>query len=237
MRAGCQHRCFGEALRQPALGIAIGSAGADSHHRRRYARGAQGIQTGCARRLAAIQPDVHTLRIFVDKAGAAQQFQVIEALVARDLAGLGRRNRVGEQPAAPVAPVADAAGNARHPCCQRGVEGIGQQDGAIEILAAQGGGGLAAARAEYHGVDGRFAGVQIGDHGARGDGYMRAWEGFAHGTDGRQRHHGVAQPVGCADQDFGLVSRQTAILARAGLKPATFCFGRKERIVFQRHSG
>ena len=126
-----RHRAAASAKRsgKPALGIAIGGAGADSDHRRRHASAEQRRRGPAAR--AASRPSSRMSALGGYSwmiPGAAQQFQIIEALMPRDLAGLGRRNGLGQQPAAPIAPVADAARNARHPRQQRGVEGIGQQD-------------------------------------------------------------------------------------------------------------
>ena len=96
--------------------------------------------------------------------GAAQKFEVVEALVARNVAGLGHRDGVGEQQAAAIAIVADALGNAGQPGDQRGVEGVLQEDRAVEALRAKAGGELALARPALsprvrdHAIDGASRG-------------------------------------------------------------------------------
>src|SRR5207253_772940 len=92
----------------------------------------------------AIQADIFDYRQALDQAGAAEQFEVIETLVARDVAGLGNGDGAGEEPAAGVAIVADALRDAGHPGEEGCVESVLQEDGAIEAFGVEPGGELAA---------------------------------------------------------------------------------------------
>ena len=68
----------------------------------------------------------------VNEAGAAKEFEVVEALVIRDFARFWRGNWIGKEQAAAIAGVADACGNAGGPDERRGFKGVGEEDGAIK---------------------------------------------------------------------------------------------------------
>ena len=128
--------------------------------------------------------------------------------MARDVAGLGDREGAREQQPAAIAVVADALRDAGEPRHQRGVESVLQQDGGVEGVGAQAAGepdaGAPAALggARDHGVDGRFAGEEIGHPGPRDERDVGVRIHAADGAQGGQRHDGVADPVGGADEDF-----------------------------------
>src|SRR6266852_1449124 len=56
--------------------------------------------------------------------GPAQKFEIVEFFVYGNFAGLGNRDRFGEQQPAAVAGVTDALGNARAPGQPRGIESV-----------------------------------------------------------------------------------------------------------------
>jgi len=162
-------RRFRESLRQPALGVPVGRAGTDAHHIAGYAECGQAARARIARGFDSFQPDAGNapmdIILPVDQPCPAQQFQVVETLVPRNLARFGDRNRAREQQAARVAVVPDAHRNAGHPSHQRGVERVLHQNRALETLLAQSSGELPF-RAEAlvgliddHLVDGGFPGV------------------------------------------------------------------------------
>src|SRR5439155_3382160 len=102
-----------EAFRHPPLSSAVGRAGTDADHRQRYAQFSEtrGAAPGCP--AGSVEADLLALRQRVDQAGAAQQLQIVEALMARNLARLGDGDRVGKQPSPAIAIVSDAARNPR----------------------------------------------------------------------------------------------------------------------------
>ena len=198
---------LGESVRRPALGISICGAGADTDCRAIDAEGAQAREARLARRRNAIEADGGRIREVFDQAGAAQQFQVIEALVARDVAGFGPGNRAREQPAAAIARVADALWNARQPRGESRVERIRQEERRVERFLAQAGGeGAVIGEGLERGagndaVDAGFAGVEFSHAGPRHERDFGARAHLANHADGGQRHHGVAQPIGGAYED------------------------------------
>ena len=123
---------------------------------------------------------------------------------------------VSEEPAAGVAVEADAAGNASEPGGQGRVEGVGEDDGEVEVVV-----GKRAAKAIFFGEVARAALGAPGDefvakglaavkvshpgHGEQGD--ARLGKAFAQGTERGQRHDGVADPVGGADEDALVVGQ------------------------------
>ncbi len=198
---------FGEAFGEPSLGVAVGGAGADADDGAVDSQGGEVGRTGDARVLDAIEPDGAGGGETLHHTSAAEEFQVVEAFVAGDVARLGHRNGAGEQDAAAVAGIADALGDAGQPGNQRGVEGVLEQDGAIEALGAEAGGKFAAGAEPFKrrigddGVDGLFAGVEVGQPGAAQHGEVGVGKNFTNGTDGGQGHHGVAQPV-CGAHEY-----------------------------------
>ena len=89
-----QRRAFREALREPSLGIAIRRARADARHRRADSQRAQVPGTRIARRRNSVEPDGVALGEALHHAGAPQQFEIVEALMPRNIARFGHRDRL-----------------------------------------------------------------------------------------------------------------------------------------------
>ena len=135
-----------------------------------------------------------------------QKFQIVEALVARDLALARHRDRAGEQRTAAVASVSDPFGNTGKVCDGGGLEGVLQKNGAVEILAREGasGGpffGESAGGVGDHAIAKRLTLVEIGDPRLRQNSNFGLRKTLAERAQGGQGHDCVAQPVGGADQD------------------------------------
>ncbi len=122
--------------------------------------------------------------------------------------------RIGEQPAAPVAIVANAPRDSRQPCQQRRFECVLQQDRAIEALAPERLSGAplsqpiacAAAAVERDDPIGEwFALVKVRDPGPRQNRDMGFGESRPDRFKRGQAHHRVAHPVGGANQDAGKI--------------------------------
>ena len=126
--------------------------------------------------------------------------------VARQNAG----NGIGEEPAAGVALETDAAGDAGEPGGERGVEGVGQDDSEVEVVV-----GKRTANAPFFseiagaalGVPGDevvaegFAAIEVGHPGHGEESNASVGEAFAESAQGGQRHDGVTDPVGGADEN------------------------------------
>ena len=164
---------FGKPLRQPAFGIAIRRAGADPDHGAGNAQRVQPLPARGPCGLYALQTNGSVRRQMLDQAGAAQKFEVIEALVAGNVAGLRHGNGASEQQSAAVAMVSDSLRNSGQPGHQSRIEGILQENGAVETILAEPGGELAACaqsllrRIEDNPVDGGLARIQIRHPGTR----------------------------------------------------------------------
>ena len=130
--------------------------------------------------------------------------------MGRRVAGQDGGDAVSEEPAAGISMEADAAGNAREPGGQGRVEGVGEDEGEVEVVLGEraaeapffgevAGAALSAPGDEF--VAEGFAAVEIGDpgHGEQGD--VRLREAFTEGAQGGQGHDGVADPIGGADED------------------------------------
>lgn len=100
-----------EVFGGPALGATEGGAGADADER----AGAEAIAALLARSGGPVETDEGFGGEAIDEAGAAEQLEVMEALVGRGVAGGEARDAVGEHPAAAIAIEADAAGDAGEP--------------------------------------------------------------------------------------------------------------------------
>ena len=143
-------------------------------------------------------------RAVLDHAGAAQQFQVVEAFVTRNVAGLGHGDGVREQQAAAVAIVADALRDAGQPgdaARHRRRSAAGWRNRNARCgggRRSRGGRASPLRRVEDHPVDGGFAGVEVGHPGTREHGEVGVREDAAEGADRRQRHDGIAHPIGGA---------------------------------------
>ena len=111
-----------------------------------------------------------------------------------------------EHQAAAVAGIADAAGNAGQPGHQGGFEGVLKKNGAVKMFAAQspplaelgaeGSGGV-----EDHAVGEGLARVEFRDPGFGQHGDAGVGEARADGVQRGERHDGVADPIGGADED------------------------------------
>lgn len=128
---------FGEALWQPALGGAEGGAGADADPLAVEVQFAEEFAALFGEEGDAGEANGVDVRDSVDEASAAEEFEVVIPLVFRDFAGFGRGDGVGQEQAAAVAGVADAGGDAGGPDDGGGVEGVGQEDGAVEVEFAE----------------------------------------------------------------------------------------------------
>jgi len=88
----------------------------------------------------AVEADGDRIGELIEQAGAAEEFEVIETLVAGNGIPDGGRNGVGEQWGAGVAGVADAHTGAGEPEKGGRFEGVGEEDGEVEGIAAERGG-------------------------------------------------------------------------------------------------
>src|SRR5260370_1265557 len=105
---------LGEALGEPAFCAAVRSAGTDADYRTH-------------RNVGTSQPDRVALRQAIDQARAAQQFEVIKALMARDIVGRGHGNSTREEQPTTVAIVADTHWDTSEPCDERRFERVLEQ--------------------------------------------------------------------------------------------------------------
>src|SRR5262249_54162013 len=141
----------------------------------------------------------------VEDTRAAQQFEVIEPLVAGDLTRLRNRDGPSQQESAAVAPVADSLRTARQPghCCR--IESVLQENGAIvwslgefeteaDALPPTG----RVVRNNF--IDRALSGVKVGDPGPRHQRNLSLREMGANGAQSGQRHDGVAHPIRSADE-------------------------------------
>ena len=154
----------------------------------------------------AIQADAIVLRKRVENPGAVQEFQIVEAFVARDFAAARDRDGAGQQQSAAIARIADAFRDAGGISNGGGFESVLQEDRAIEVFARERapGGPLFAERfgsVGNHAVTERLAMVEIGHPGFRQNRDFSLRKTFAQRAQGGQGHNGVSQPVGGADQD------------------------------------
>ena len=99
-----------------------------------------------------------------------------------------------------MAPVTDAAGDTGTPYFPGGAEGVGEEEGGIELVGADGGDvGEGGEGEKFVGVGGmapevvKFFRVENGDVGVR--------ERLPEPSDSGERHDGVADPVGGADEE------------------------------------
>ena len=97
---------------------------------------------------------------------------------------------VGEQGAPPVAGKTDAARNTGPPAFPRGPEGIRENYG--EVVPARRGDNF---------VEVWIVPPEVVEFGRALQGDVRGREAFAEALDGRHHHHGVANPVGGADEN------------------------------------
>ena len=109
-------------------------------------------------------------------------------------------NDFSEEGTAPVAPVTDAAGDAGTPDFPGGSGRVGEEEGGIELVGADGGDvGKGGERKKFVGVGGmapevvEFFRVENGDVGVG--------ERLPEPSDSGERHDGVADPVGGADEE------------------------------------
>src|SRR5208283_5145649 len=105
-----------------ALGIAVRRAWADADCGALHSKLAHAVGAGCARGGNGLQADGERFREMLDQPGAPQQFQIIETLMAWNVARLRPRDGMREQPGASVASVTDALRNAGQPGHQRRIE-------------------------------------------------------------------------------------------------------------------
>lgn len=200
---------LGKAIGEPAFGGTVGGAGADADpvagelavaeeglavlYQVRDAGEADGIDGGDA----------------VNEAGAAEEFEVVEALVVGDFAGFGWFDRVREEETAGIAGEADAGGDAGSPDEGGRIKGVGEEDGAVKVHAAQlpgegeFGGKVAGAAGEVIGedvVDEGFV-VESGDPGAGEEGDMGLGKMAAEFRERGDAHDGVTNPIGGPYED------------------------------------
>ena len=133
------------------------------------------------------------------------------------MTGLGTRRpaasriglqRVGQEQAAAVAGEADAPPAAAERRRQRGAERVGEEDGGVDVLAAQAAGDRdfasrprAVLVEQDHVVEPRRAVEHAGDVGLADREQPGAGKVLAHGADGRRGHHHVADPVRQEERD------------------------------------
>ncbi len=162
----------GETLGGPALGASEGGTGADADD----LAGAQAFASFGACGGRAVETDEQLGGEGIDEAGAAEQFEVMEALVGRRVAGLDAGDAISEEPAAGVAIEADTAGNAGEPGGESRVKGVGQDHSEVEVVFFEGapdapffgqvvGAALGTPGDEF--VAEGFATVEVGDPGHR----------------------------------------------------------------------
>jgi len=154
-------RHFREAFGKPTLGVSISCARTDANCRAVNAECLHVLHARFPRLRDPIQADLLACGKALDQTRAPQQFEIVEALMPRDLAGLGNRDRAREQQPAAVATVADTLRDAGHPSDQRGIERVLQQNRTVEAFRAQSRGKRTACLAwicDYL-IDARFARV------------------------------------------------------------------------------
>ena len=203
---------LGEIFGGPALGSTEGGTRADAYDFA-FAQSGTAFDAGF---FGAIKANEEFGGKGVDEAGAPQEFQIVEALVGRRVARQDGGDAVSEEPAAGVAVEADAAGNAGEPGGQGRVEGVGENDGEVEVTVGEraaeapffdeiAGAALSAPGDEF--VAEGLAAIKVSHpgHGEQGD--ARLGKAFAQGTERGQRHDGVADPVGGADEDTLVVGQ------------------------------
>ena len=82
-------RRLGEPLAQPALGAAVGRAGADADRRRRNAEARESRHPFARCGVCPFQLNGGNRRDFIHDAGAPQQLQIIEPLMTRNFSARG----------------------------------------------------------------------------------------------------------------------------------------------------
>ena len=213
VKLGCQSRCrFRKALRQPSFRPSVGRSRTDPDP----AFGRQFppppfFPPGLGGTAGAGEPNIGTLWNSLDQAGPPQEFQIIESLVCREMALWGKGNRVGQQRSPRISGVADSARYPGQPRNQCGVKGVLQQDCTVEARPPQFSRQLPFPQqalvapivfVAQNVVAEILARVEVGHPGARKKGDLRLRKGTANLPQGRDRHHGVAQPVGGTDQEL-----------------------------------
>ena len=197
---------FGETLRQPAFGGAVGRAGADSDNGTAHTDLLEAGKASGASPRSAVETNAVVFGQGIENTCAVQEFQIVEALVARDLALARYGNRARQQGTAAVAGVSDPFGNTGDVGDGGALEGVLQKNGAVEVFAREGaaGGpffGESPGRIGDHAVAKRLALVEVRDPGLRENRNFSLGKALAERAQGGQGHDGVAQPVGGADQD------------------------------------
>ena len=147
----------------------------------------------------------------INPACTAKEFQIVKLLVCRDLTGLGNGHRLRKQKTAAISGVADAFRNIRSPGEPGGVKRVLEQDGNVEFLRtkfvrqplASGNANVDAVRVV---VDELIADllvtIDVGNVRAGHNRDLRVGKACAHGTQRRQGHNRVADPVRGTNQNL-----------------------------------